>query len=157
MSAKTSRKSLRRVPPHLQPRTRFLVYVEGAVTEEIYLKGMKSDLGRKGPNIVIGTEHGEPLSLINAAIAHNEREMQQGDSFDQVWCVFDIEAPVPTHPLTKHLPLRGGREFAVPLRGLVSSCGLLSILSGLTGGPRRSRLVSTWQLRPAGTARYQAF
>lgn len=86
---------LRRRGARLEQRERFLVYAEGDVSETKYLKGVRSELGRSGPNIVIGTTHGEPLGLVRDAIAHQRRDRQQGDGFDHVWCVFDVECPEP--------------------------------------------------------------
>lgn len=94
-----SRKSkpLPRRAGNLAQRQRFLIYVEGSVSEEIYIKGTRSDLGREGPSIEIGSTHGEPLGLVRDAVKHKERERLQGDAFSQVWCVFDVESPV-SHP-----------------------------------------------------------
>jgi AAA15 family ATPase/GTPase len=87
--------SLKRRAPKLKQHDRFLVYAEGDVTESIYLKGVRRDLGRRGPRLEIGSTHGEPLGLVNAAIKHQTREKAAGDAFDQVWCVFDVESPKP--------------------------------------------------------------
>jgi hypothetical protein len=93
--ARKKGESLKRRAPKLKQRDRFLVYAEGDVTESIYLRGVHQDLGRHGPHLEIGTTHGEPLGLVNAAIKHQAREEQAGDGFDQVWCVFDVESPTP--------------------------------------------------------------
>ena len=79
----------------LPQRSRFLVYAEGAVSETIYIRGLRRDLGRSGPNIEIGSTHGEPLGLVRDAVKHADRERRQGDPFNQVWCVFDVESPEP--------------------------------------------------------------
>lgn len=56
-------KPMRRRTGTIKQRDRFLVYTEGNVSESIYLKGVRRDLGRSGPNIVLGTTYGEPLGL----------------------------------------------------------------------------------------------
>ena len=88
-------KSLKRKNGKLEQRSRFLIYAEGSVSEAIYVNGVKGDLGRSGPGIELGRTHGEPLGLVRSAISHKEREQQLGDSFNQVWCIFDVEAPEP--------------------------------------------------------------
>jgi hypothetical protein len=88
-------KAFKRKRGKREERARFLIYTEGDVTEVLYVKGVRSDLGRGGPNIVLGPTHGDPLGLVRDAIKHRDRERWQGDSFDQVWCVFDVECPTP--------------------------------------------------------------
>lgn len=97
MAASKGTKSLKRKNGRLEERARFLIYAEGSVSEVIYVNGVKADLGRRGPGIELGRTHGEPLGLVRSAIGHKDRERQLGDPFDQVWCVFDVEAPEP-HP-----------------------------------------------------------
>ena len=100
-------KSLQRSTGRLEQRQRFLIYVEGDVSESLYLKGVRRDLGRAGPNIEIGGTHGEPLGLVRAAIAQRERERREGNPFSQVWCVFDVEAPQPHGALDEAVTLAG--------------------------------------------------
>jgi RloB-like protein len=90
-------KPLSRRPGNREQRQRFLIVAEGDVSETIYLKGVKSDLGRSGPGIVLGTTHGESYGLVRDAIKHKHRELRADDPFTQVWCVFDVESPDP-HP-----------------------------------------------------------
>lgn len=56
-----------------------------------------------------GTAHGEPLGLVEAAIAHKERApLSAADRFtpyDEVWCVLDVEAPYPHASLDRALRL----------------------------------------------------
>lgn len=56
-----------------------------------------ANLARAGPAIVVGAAHGEPLGLVRAAVAHQQRARLEGDAFDEVWCVMDVENPAP-HP-----------------------------------------------------------
>jgi hypothetical protein len=103
--------ALRRRAGGLEQRERFLVYVEGEVSESLYLNGVRRELGRSGPNIEIGGTHGEPLGLIRAAIDHRERERQDGNPFTQVWCVFDVESPTPHGALDQALTLAGRNKI----------------------------------------------
>lgn len=101
------KRPLRRSTGRLEQRKRFLIYVEGDVSESLYLKGVRRDLGRSGPGIVIGSTHGEPLGLVRAAIDHRERERRDGNPFTQVWCVFDVESPTPHPSLDEAITLAG--------------------------------------------------
>ncbi len=62
---------------------------------------MKRELRAGTVAIKIGAGHGEPYQLVKAAIEHQRRAPQQAEdryeTYDQVWCVFDVEAPQP-HP-----------------------------------------------------------
>ncbi len=77
---------------------RFLIYCEGECTENQYFKGLRSELRALPVSICIGGEHGEPKSLVKAAIAHQERAPRSAADrytpYDEVWCVVDVEAPV---------------------------------------------------------------
>lgn len=97
--------SLRRRTGRLEQRERFLIYVEGEVSEPLYLNGVRAELGRSGPNVVIGRTHGEPLGLVEAAIGHRERDRRDGNPFTQVWCVFDVESPTPHGALDRAVAL----------------------------------------------------
>ncbi|MEU6921050.1 RloB domain-containing protein [Streptomyces sp. NPDC046631] len=52
---------------------RFLIYCEGACTEDQYFKGLRTDLRSLPVAVCLGGEHGEPKSLVRAAIDHQER------------------------------------------------------------------------------------
>lgn len=99
--------SLRRRTGRLEQRERFLIYVEGDVSESLYLNGVRRELGRSGPNVEIGRTHGEPLGLVRAAIDRKERDRRDGNPFTQVWCVFDVESPTPHGSLDQALTLAG--------------------------------------------------
>lgn len=99
---------LRRKAGSRQPRKRFLVYCEGKVTEVVYLKGLRTELRSGNLHIEIGNEHAEPLRLVKEAIAHARRSRQRGDEpYDQIWCVFDVEAPAAHPNLEEALKLAG--------------------------------------------------
>ena len=87
-----------------EQRQRFLIYVEGAKTEEIYLRGLRRELRGSPVQIEIGPEHGEPLGLVRAAAKHAAQAAADPDErFDQVWCVMDVEAPRPAPGLAEAL------------------------------------------------------
>jgi hypothetical protein len=80
---------------------RFLIYCEGELTEVSYFKGVRRELHAATVSIQIGRAHGEPYRLVDEAIEHQRRaptrEQDRYEAYDQVWCVFDVEAPRP-HP-----------------------------------------------------------
>jgi hypothetical protein len=85
-------------------RRRFLIYCEGQVTERIYLDGIKQQLRNGGVEIVVGSKHGEPLGLVEAAVKHAKQfKPKSPERFDEVWCVFDVEAPIPHGSLAEAL------------------------------------------------------
>lgn len=78
-------------------RQRFLIYCEGSVTEEWYIKGLKRELRAGTVAIKIGAEHGEPYQLVKAAIEHKRRAPQQA--------VLVVREGSETHP--RPLPASG--------------------------------------------------
>lgn len=67
------------------------------MTEEVYIKELKRELRAATVAIKIGRCHGEPYRLVTEAVEHQRRAPQQAEdryeAYDQVWCVFDVEAP----------------------------------------------------------------
>lgn len=88
-------------------KQRFLLYCEGKVTEPTYFNGLRGELRSRGVTIKLGNSSGEPMRLVEAAIAHQRRApLQREDDYpkyDYVWCVFDVEAPRPHPSLEKAL------------------------------------------------------
>lgn len=105
-------KSLRRQTGARQLGRRYLVYCEGKITERQYLDAVKQELRNAGVEIVVGPRHGEPLGLVEAASSHAGRvgrRVPQG--FDEVWCVIDVEAPMPHGSLMKAIALAEARNI----------------------------------------------
>lgn len=77
-----------------RPNRRFLIYCEGRITERIYIDGVKQELRNAGVQVEVGPKHGEPVGLVRAAAKHALRfTARDPERFDEVWCVFDVEAP----------------------------------------------------------------
>ncbi|NYJ33039.1 RloB family protein [Nocardiopsis aegyptia] len=60
-------------------------------------------------SIEVGSQHGEPYKLVRAAqkrmgSAHRRRR-DQGDRYNEVWCVIDVEAPRPHDSLDEAMGL----------------------------------------------------
>lgn len=58
---------------------RFLIYCEGECTEKQYFKGLRRQLRALPVSLAIGPEHGEPKSLVRAAIDHKQRARYSAD------------------------------------------------------------------------------
>lgn len=83
-------------------RYEILVFAEGKVTEEGYLRHHHSR-NRSAVNVQIDEFRGDPLSLVRQAIKekkNGERDEKRGRgrAHDEVWCVFDVDQ----HPDLKH-------------------------------------------------------
>lgn len=81
------------------PRRELLVFVEGEVTEEIYLKDWHRRF-RGQVNVQIHEFHGTPMALVERAVSAKaveakEARRNRGRAHDEVWCVFDVDE----HPL----------------------------------------------------------
>lgn len=91
---------LRRASGHLRPRTTFVVVTEGRRTEPEYLALLRSFpevRQRSALEILPCPEGSQPAKLVEVAISRLAWERARGGEVDQVWCVFDVEAPDP-HP-----------------------------------------------------------
>jgi hypothetical protein len=76
-------------------RRELLVFTEGAVTEEAYLKYWHRRF-RASVNVEVYEFHGTPLALVTRAAeekAANERAERRGlgRAHDEVWCIFDVD------------------------------------------------------------------
>ena len=89
---------LRRRTDTRSPRRTFVILCEGTVTEPHYLDALKRlPEVREIASVKIEVDRDRsgavPLTLVEAAI-----EVKKGnDEIDEVWCLFDVEAPQP-HP-----------------------------------------------------------
>jgi hypothetical protein len=89
--ARSDRK--RRVSRNLPQQNRILVVIEGVVTEKEYIEAVKRSrrLDKEAVKIIVG--HTDPIGIVNQAKALIKTSCK-GDAYDQVWCVFDVEAKV---------------------------------------------------------------
>ncbi|MFG2307511.1 RloB family protein [Streptomyces sp. NPDC048566] len=113
---------------------RFLIYCEGACTEDQYFKGLKQELKSLPVTICLGGDHGEPKSLVRAAIKHKERAARSAADrhtpYDEVWCVVDVEAPIAHPSLDEAVKL--AREAGISI-ALSNPCFELWLLLHLRG------------------------
>ncbi|MCE9612205.1 MAG: RloB family protein [Chthoniobacter sp.] len=83
----------------------FLIVVEGEATEVAYLNEVKIRLKRKaGAVLVHHGRHTDPVGIVREAIKLRDAQAAKPNSeaYDQVWVVFDREAP--NHPRHKQVP-----------------------------------------------------
>lgn len=90
-----------------------VVFCEGERTEVEYIKGLKrlmQDRGTVSVKVEVDPRHAVPLTLVEAAA-----DRSRDGEIDEVWCVYDVEAPTP-HPNlaeAKKLADRSGVRLAV--------------------------------------------
>jgi len=94
-------------PEPVRPATghTFLIMVEGEATELAYLNGVKLRLRRKaGAVLVHHGRHTDPVGIVREAIKLRDAQgaKPNAEPYDQVWVVFDREAP--NHPRHKQVP-----------------------------------------------------
>ncbi|MFG1883823.1 RloB family protein [Micromonospora sp. NPDC049102] len=88
-----SGKPLRRQPGTRLERKTYLVCSEGENTETLYFKGLPRELRAGNVRIEVFSGKGEPYGVVEKAVAEANRAAVQGEDYDEVWCVFDVEAP----------------------------------------------------------------
>ncbi|MFI1018100.1 RloB family protein [Streptomyces sp. NPDC020965] len=112
-------KPLKREKGRRPEQRRFLLYCEGERTEDQYFRGLRGELRGLPVLICLGGTHGEPKSLVRAAIAHKQRAstsaVDRHTAYDEVWCVLDVEAPVPHSSLDEALGLAERHGIGVVL------------------------------------------
>lgn len=92
------RKPLKRKVATRHPKRTILVFTEGEVTETTYIREIKRlDHVRQSTSIrvEIAGAHTVPYPLVEKAMGR-----AVDDEIDEVWCLFDVESPVP-HPRLK--------------------------------------------------------
>ncbi|MFI5756228.1 RloB family protein [Streptomyces sp. NPDC051569] len=112
-------KPLKRTKGVRREQRRFLIHCEGECAEDQYFRGMKAELRALPVSVQLGGAHGEPKSLVRAAIEHKGRAARSPQDrcmeYDEVWCVIDVEAPRQHPGLREALDLaaRHGIEVAL--------------------------------------------
>ena len=107
-----------RVSPRREQRKRFLIVVEGEVTECDYFHAIRKS--RSLPKELIQVEPPpptSPLEIVRKAVRLRD-EQRERDPYDEVWCVFDVEAQVtqPARPnLQEALTLAEQKQIKIAL------------------------------------------
>ncbi|HEV2633951.1 MAG TPA: RloB family protein [Actinocrinis sp.] len=95
---KGKNKSLARKPGNATAAPTIAIVCEGAVTECVCFEGIRKDLRLATTRILVTGIGSDPVSVVKAASA-------KAKDFDQVWAVFDVEAPTPHANLNTALKL----------------------------------------------------
>ncbi len=90
---------LRRGAARREPRKRLLVLCEGKLTEPGYFRAFRHEHRSQLVEVEVVPECGVPKSLVELAVERKKRAEKEarrsGDpylKYDEVWCVFDIDA-----------------------------------------------------------------
>lgn len=113
MKEPTRPRGLSRIAGSRPLRRRVLVFTEGTNTEPQYINALKrTDLVKRNSHvsIAVSPEHGSPMNLVQAAL-----RTQKGNEYDDIWCLFDVEAPVPHGDLVRALELAKRKNLNVAL------------------------------------------
>jgi hypothetical protein len=116
---RTRSNRLKRRAPRLAPRPRILVICEGEKTEPGYLNSLRITEKIRLIEIEIVEAAGVPKTIVERAVRKKreakKRATREGDSsqqYDEVWCVFDVDA----HPnLAEALQQAHANEIQVAL------------------------------------------
>ncbi|MFF5086324.1 RloB family protein [Streptomyces niveus] len=94
---------------------KILIVAEGVKTEPQYFEGLASHLNAQAVHVIsvkpIGTGR-DPLSVVREADQRRRQEEQNGDAFDSVWCVVDVDSHA-TLPSACDLASRNSLSIAV--------------------------------------------
>lgn len=79
-----------------------MLFCEGKRTEPSYFEGIRRQLRRAAVDIRVRPQVGSPSRLVRHAVRADL------DGVDEVWCLFDVEAPEPHGDLNEALRLAAG-------------------------------------------------
>ncbi|WP_413966282.1 RloB family protein [Actinacidiphila polyblastidii] len=88
---------------------------EGEKTEPQYFEGLSLHLNAQAVQIIRLESVGlgrDPLRVVNAALKLRDVEEKEGDPYDAVWCVVDVDQHATLEPACHHAK-RNGLEIAV--------------------------------------------
>ncbi len=115
--------SLRRRRPFRLPRQYVLIVCEGEKTEPNYFECLRRELALTSVEVEIAGGKGgrAPISVVDLAV---RRKKDRGGrspegtthaAYDAVWCVMDVESPVPHESLSRALDKAKGNRLRVAL------------------------------------------
>jgi hypothetical protein len=108
-----SDRPLRRSPGRRSLKRTILVFTEGVVTEREYIDALKRlDHIARSTSVTVKVDRfqGQPLPLVERAVT----AVQDGE-IDEVWCLFDVEAPIchPNLDVARRLATEKGVHLAI--------------------------------------------
>lgn len=117
-----SRDSYRRREPQIEPRESLLLVCEGEKTEPMYFKFLRDRFRLASVEVEIDRESGSaPISVVDRAIELRDRRAGEATSstvlteYDMVYCIIDVEAPVPHPSLDQAIDKARGNELVAIL------------------------------------------
>lgn len=92
--SRTSKQLRQRRQAFKTPPKTELIVCEGSKTEKMYFDKLKRRLRFKAVIIdVISPGESEPIAVVEEAISKKNEMAEQGDPYEKVWCVVDVEIP----------------------------------------------------------------
>lgn len=117
-----TRDSYRRREPQIEPRESLLLVCEGEKTEPNYFRFLRERLRLASVEVEIDRESGgAPISVVDRAIELRERRERNASSstvqaeYDMVYCIMDVEAPLPHPSLDQAIDKAKGNGLVVIL------------------------------------------
>ena len=106
-----------------EPRKSILIVCEGEKTEPIYFNALKKRLGMAIVDVEVVGEGAAPISVINRAIELREdrkeiakkRKSLTKAEYEVIYCVIDVEAPMPHESLARAVNKAESNKFKVIL------------------------------------------
>ncbi len=104
-----------------EPRKSILIVSEGSKTEPIYFNSLKSNLRLAMVEVEIVGEGAAPINVVDRAIELRGERKQLAKksitkaSYEVVYCVIDVEAPVPHESLARAIDKAKGNKLDVIL------------------------------------------
>jgi hypothetical protein len=95
--------TLRRRSGHRPPRIRVLIVCEGKETEPNYFRALREEeaVRRRFSVVVQKGKGGSCLTVVQQAVAEQQKAAARQEDYDEVWCVFDVERAGQREQVTK--------------------------------------------------------
>lgn len=109
--------------PGVRERKYILIVCEGKKTEPCYFRLMRKELRLRSAVIDIEGEKcgSAPISVVEHALDLKRKAVQEAkrnsslSKYDEIWCVIDVEAPIPHHSLNDAWNLAEGNKIRLIL------------------------------------------
>ena len=89
MARRRPRKPSKRQLQKREPYNRVLIVCEGSKTEPLYFREIRKRYRLSLANVAVVNEGSAPKSVVETALDHQIRELNLGEKYDDVFCVFD--------------------------------------------------------------------
>ena len=89
MARRSPRKPSRRQAPKREPYNRVLIVCEGSKSEPLYFSEIRRRYRLSTANVQVVNEGSAPISVVNEASKRQKKELDLGEKYDYVFCVFD--------------------------------------------------------------------